>query len=104
MELPSYTYVRGTHFSRGGGDCLQNCSGPKNGFRGGDTFCPSRGGVEGGKGGGQTNFFKEETDNIVNKREGNILVLEQNWGSTVYFKEQLKNVKKPGKNAYFFLI
>ena len=28
--------------------------------RGGDTFCPPRGGVEGGKGGGTNQFFAEE--------------------------------------------
>ncbi len=47
-------------FSRGGEECLKNCYTPKNGSRGGDTFCFPRGGVEGGKGGGTNHIFAEE--------------------------------------------
>ena len=39
--------------SRGGEECYKNCYIPKNGSRGGDTFCPPRGGVKGEKGGNQ---------------------------------------------------
>ena len=37
-------------FSRGGEECFKNVTTPKNGSRGGDTFSPSRGGVDGGRG------------------------------------------------------
>ena len=47
-------------FSRGGEEWLKNCCTPKNGSRGGDTFYPPRGGVEGGKEGGQTNFLQKK--------------------------------------------
>ena len=57
-------------FSRGGEECLKNCYTPKNGSRGGDTFCSPRGGVEGGKGGGTNHIFaKENKDFCENMRK-----------------------------------
>ncbi len=48
-------------FSRGGEEYLKICSTPQKGSRGGDTFSSSRGGVEGGKGEGQTKFLQEKS-------------------------------------------
>ncbi len=63
----------GTHgrrlFSRGGEECFKNCNTPQNGSRGGDTFSPSRGGVEGGKGGGQKNSAGENWDFCQSKKK-----------------------------------
>ncbi len=56
-------------FSRGVGECLKNCNTPQNGSRGGDTFSLSRGGIEGGKGGGQTKFLQEKTGIFAKARE-----------------------------------
>ncbi len=53
------THGRRLFFQRGG-ECLNNCNTPKNGFRGGDTFWPSRGGVEGGERGGTNQIFVGE--------------------------------------------
>ncbi len=51
-------------FSRGREECLKNCYTPQNGSRGGDTFCPPRGGVEEEKGLYCTNrIFAEESRN-----------------------------------------
>ncbi len=56
--------IEATHgrrlFSRGGEECLKNCYVPKNGSRGGDTFCLPRGGVEGRKGLGTNQILVEE--------------------------------------------
>ncbi len=54
-------------FSRGGEEYLKICSTPQNVSRGGDTFSLCRGGVEGGKGGGQTKFLWEETGIFMKK-------------------------------------
>ncbi len=43
-------------FSRGGKNASKYCYTPKNGSRGGDTFCPPVEWVEGGRG-GQTKFL-----------------------------------------------
>ena len=54
-------------FPRGGEDCPKNCNTPQNGSRGGDTFCPPRGGVEGGKGGGANQIFVGEKTRMFAK-------------------------------------
>ncbi len=61
-----WTYSRHCHtwaptFCQRGEECLKNCNTSQNGSRGGDTFSPFRGGVEGGKRGGQTKFLQEKT-------------------------------------------
>ncbi len=63
--------THGRLFSRGGEECLKKFCTPKNDSRGGDTFCPPRGGVEGGKGGGVANqFFEQENrDHCKHEKE-----------------------------------
>ncbi len=59
-KLNEHTHTWAPTFSRGGEEYLKKCYTPKNGSRGGDTFCFPRGGVEGGKGGGTNHIFAEE--------------------------------------------
>ncbi len=53
-------HIGAEFFPEIGRECLKNCCTPKNGSRGGDTFCPPRGGVEGGRGRGQTKFLQKK--------------------------------------------
>ena len=83
LSSSSFTHGRRL-FSRGGEECLKNCSTPKNGSRGGDTFHSSRGGVEGGKGGGQTMFLYKKNTNAGKQKRGKHIYLGAKLEPTFY--------------------
>ncbi len=78
--MTTTTHMGADFFSGGRRECLKNFCAPKNGSRGGDTFCPPRGGVEGGMGGGTSQIFTKENRDLCENMRKKSKVFKQHKG------------------------